>query len=134
MIGSPARHAWMTRPAHFASRRPRACLCNQQRLRPASLIRSAGPAPSRPPLGSRSSGARPGTVLPVPGAHPPQCALAAAWFRAADGAPVPDPVDVELVGVLGRDDRRHLVVGALEGGLEREEAEAAADAVDVDVD
>src|SRR3954469_9786668 len=122
MIGSPARHTWMTRPTHFASLRPRASLCNQQRLPPASLIRSAGHAPSRTSLGSRSSGARPRAVLPVPRAHPPQRALAAARFRAADGAAVADQVDVELVGVLGCDDRQHLVVGLLEGGFGGEEA------------
>ncbi len=49
-------------------------------------------------------------------------------------APVPDQVHVQLVGVLGVDDRQHLVVGALEGGLGREQAEPAADPVDVDVD
>ena len=41
---------------------------------------------------------------------------------------------MELVGILRRHDRQHLVVGLLEGGFGREEPEAAADPVDVDVD
>src|SRR5215208_4471761 len=58
MIGSTTWHTWMTRPAHFASLRPRACLCNLQRLRPASSIRSAGHAPSRTSSWIRSSRVR----------------------------------------------------------------------------
>ena len=62
------------------------------------------------------------------------CAVPAAGFRAAGLAAVADQVHVQLVGVLGVDDRQHLVVRLLEGGPFREEAETAADPVDVDVD
>ena len=42
-----------------------------------------------------------------------------------------DQVHVQLVGVLGIGDPKHLVVGLLEGRPLREEAEASTDAVDV---
>src|SRR4029079_18958577 len=70
----------------------------------------------------------------VPGAHTSQRALPAARLRPAHLASVSDQVHVQLVGVDGVDEGQHLVVGPLEGGAFREEPEAAADAVDVDVD
>ena len=60
--------------------------------------------------------------------------LCAARLRAADLAPVADQVHVQLVGVLGVDDRQHLLVGLLQRGAWRKRPSRAADAMDVDVD
>src|ERR1044072_4169807 len=75
-----------------------------------------------------------GLPVAIPGAHPSQRALSAARFRAADLAAVAYQVNVQLLGVVGVDDRQHLVVGALEGCLRWKQLEPAANPVDVDVD
>ena len=73
-------------------------------------------------------------VLAVPGAHPPQLALPAARLRAADLAAVADQVHVQLVGVLGAVIASISSWASSNEAFGAEEAEPAADPVDVDVD
>src|SRR6188474_50514 len=71
---------------------------------------------------------------PPIGAHSPEAARLTAGARPADLPTVADQVDVELVGVLGVDDPKHLVVRFRERGALAEEPEPPAHPVDVRID